>query len=109
MAKIIWSPRSLKDIDEIAKYISKDSFQYAEEQVKQFFIKAKLLEEYPLIGRRVPEVKVFSIRQILCGHYRIIYEIINQQKIGIVTVHHQSRLIENNTAMKKLLAKRKKK
>ncbi|MDZ4795108.1 MAG: hypothetical protein SGI83_12580 [Bacteroidota bacterium] len=43
MAEIIWSVRSLKDIDEIAAYFSKDSFQYAEEQVRQFFRKRKLL------------------------------------------------------------------
>lgn len=109
MAQIIWSARSIKDIDEIAGYISKDSFQYAEEQVRQFFVKAKFLEKHPLIGRIVPELKGFSIRQILCGHYRIIYEIINRQQIGIITVHHQSRLLKNNPSMKKLLVGKKKK
>ncbi len=109
MAEIIWSVRSLKDIDEIAAYISKDSFQYAEEQVRQFFIKTKLLEKQSLIGRMVPEVNIFSIRQILCGHYRIIYEIISPQLLGIITVHHQSRLLKNNPAIKKLLTGKRKK
>ena len=81
MAEVTWSARSLKDINEIAEYISKDSFQYAEQQVLQFFSKAKLLEKQPMIGRMVPELKIFSIRQILCGHYRIIYEIINQRLV----------------------------
>jgi plasmid stabilization system protein ParE len=44
MAQIVWSARSLKDIDEIANYIAKDSLQYAEEQVRQFFIRVKVLE-----------------------------------------------------------------
>ena len=109
MAEIIWSPRSIKDIDEIAKYISKDSIQYAEEQVRQFFSKVKLLEKHPLFGRMVPEIKIFAIRQIPCGHYRIIYEILNQQQIGVITVHHQSRLLKNNPVMKKLLVGKKKK
>jgi len=29
MAEIVWSPRAIKDIDEIANYIAKDSLQYA--------------------------------------------------------------------------------
>ena len=69
MAQIVWSSRSLKDIDEIANYISKDSLQYAEEQVRQFFIRAKVLEQHPMIGSVVPELKEKTIRQILCGHY----------------------------------------
>ena len=44
MAEVTWSSRSLKDIDEIANYISKDSLRYAEEQVTQFFEKVKTLE-----------------------------------------------------------------
>ena len=45
MAQIVWSARSLKDIDEIANYIAKDSIQYAEEQVRQFFNRAKVMEK----------------------------------------------------------------
>jgi hypothetical protein len=57
----------------------------------------------------VPELQIPSIRQVLCGHYKIIFEIINMQQIGILTVHHQSRLLQNNPAIKKLLRKKWKK
>jgi addiction module RelE/StbE family toxin len=106
MAQIIWSARSVKDIDEIAEYIAKNSLVYAEEQVKQFFEKASVLEQHPLIGRVVPELKIPTIRQILCGHYRIIYEIIDEERIGIVTVHHAARLLKNNKGVKKILRSR---
>jgi addiction module RelE/StbE family toxin len=109
MAEIIWSPRSLKDIDEIADYISRDSFQYAEAQVSQFFSKVKIIEKQPLAGRMVPELKEFSLRQLLCGHYRIIYEIINPEQVGVITIHHQSRLLKNNPGMRHLLTRKKKK
>lgn len=57
----------------------------------------------------MPELKEKAIRQILCGHYRIIYEILSPQQGGIITVHHQSRLLEKNPAIKKISkAKRKK-
>lgn len=109
MVEVVWSSQSLNDINEIAEYISKDSFQYAEEQVKQIFQKAKRLEQQPLIGRMTPELKIFSIRQILCGHYRIIYEIVSHKKIAVITVYHQSRLLKNNPAIKKIVVKKKKK
>jgi plasmid stabilization system protein ParE len=66
MAQIVWSFRSLKDIDEIANYIAKASFLYAEEQVRQFFLRAKVFGKMPLIGRMIPELKANAIRQILC-------------------------------------------
>lgn len=50
MVEVISSPRSLRDIDDIASHISKDSLQYAEEQVKQFFSKGKLVQNIPYSG-----------------------------------------------------------
>ena len=106
MAEVVWTPRALKDIDEIAAYIAKDSIQYAEEQVKIFFERAFILEKYPFIGRRVTELKIDSVRQILCGHYRIIYEVVHKELIGIITIHHQARLLKNNPAFKKHFRRR---
>ncbi len=108
MAEVIWSPRSLKDINEIAEYIAKYSVQYAEEQVKVFIEKATILEKYPLSGRMVPELQIPSIRQILCGHYKIIFEIISPQEVAIITIYHQSRLLQNNPEIKKILRRKKK-
>lgn len=108
MAQIVWSYRSIKDIDEIATFISKDSIQYAEEYVKLFFEKARGLEKYPHSGRPVPELGLSSIRQILCDRYRIIYEIMDDNKIGIITIHHQSRLLKNNPAVKNLYKRKRK-
>lgn len=108
MAEIVWSPRSLKDIEQIAEYIAHDSIQYAEEQVKQFFNRAALLESYPTMGRIVPEIQLSSIRQLLCGNYRIIYELRSPESVSILTIHHQSRLLKNNPGMKKLVKKKRK-
>jgi len=108
MAAIIWSPRAIKDIDEIAAYIAIDSMQYAEAQARLFFTTAEILEKYPYRGRVVPELQIPTIRQILCGHYRIIYEVFSEDEIGILTVHHQSRLLKNNPTMKRHLRKKNK-
>lgn len=109
MVEVVWSARSLRDIEEIADFISKDSLQYAEAQVTLFFVKAEMLQKHPLIGRQVPELRVFNVRQILCGHYRIIYEIVTPRKVGIITIHHQARKFESNPAIKRLITKKGKK
>ena len=105
MAEIIWAPAALKDIGAIADYIAKDSIWAAENMVKLFFEKAKILESYPLIGKPVPETKVSYLKEILVSRYRIIYEVISEKEIHILSVHHQSRLLKNNPTFKKRLRK----
>lgn len=56
MAEIRWTPQAIEDIENIAKYIAKDSTKYASIQVEEFFEAALLLEDYPRSGRIVPEI-----------------------------------------------------
>src|ERR1700743_2803260 len=107
MAKVVCAPRAIKDINEIAEYIAKESLQYAKAQVKLFIEEAEDLENHPHRGRVVPELGMNNIRQILCGHYRIIYEIV-EETVGILTVHHQSRLLKStpSATIKRYLRKK---
>ena len=58
MAEIVWSPRAIKDIQEIAEFIAKDSLQYAKAQTKLFLQEACGLANHPFRGRIVPELGV---------------------------------------------------
>lgn len=105
MVEISWAPSAIKDIEAIADYIARDSARAAENMVKLFFNKAKILEHYPLIGKPVPEIKVSYLKEILVSRYRIIYEVISESEVHILSVHHQSRLLKNNPTIKKRLRK----
>ena len=105
MAEITWAPSSLKDIAAIAEYIANDSLQAAKNMVELFFEKSKILERYPLIGKPVPETKVKYLKEILVSRYRIIYEVISEDEVHILSVHHQSRLLKNNPTFKQKLRK----
>ncbi len=48
----------------------------------------------------VPEKKDPSLRELLLGSYRIIYRIVSDVKIDIITIHHSKRLLSNNPALK---------
>lgn len=101
MVEINWTSQSLEDIDTIAEFIAKDSQKYASIQVDRFFDEVKLLNEQPLLGKPVPEIKDKSIREILQGSYRIIYCLVSKDKIDILTIHHSKRLLSNNPIFKR--------
>jgi len=107
MVKVTWAPSAVSDINNIAEYIAKDSLQSAYAQVELFFETAIVLEKYPMYVKKVPELNNERFREILVGRYRIIYEVLSQTEIGIVTVHHQSRLLKNNKVIRKVLRRRK--
>jgi toxin ParE1/3/4 len=101
MVKIVWTSRSLTDLEEIGDYISKDSPKYAKLTLEKLIETVKLIETNQLIGRIVPEVKQKDIREIITGNYRIIYQIIEKGFAYILTIHHSSRLLSNNPAFRK--------
>lgn len=90
MVKVIWTRRSLIDLEDIADYISKDSVKFAKITVDGLFREALRLEDNPLIGRIVPEVNNEKFRELIKGNYRIIY-FYDDNKVNILTIHHSSR------------------
>ncbi|MFO7669740.1 MAG: type II toxin-antitoxin system RelE/ParE family toxin [Bacteroidales bacterium] len=101
MVKVIWTARSLKDLEEIGEYISKDSPKYAKLTLEKLIENTKLIEHNLLIGRIVPEVKQRDFREILTGNYRIIYQTMKGEYAYILTIHHTSRLLSNNPTFKR--------
>jgi toxin ParE1/3/4 len=56
--RIVWSDQSLEDIEEIRRYIQRDSQVYAEMFVDRIFESAERLLDHPLSGRVVPEFEI---------------------------------------------------
>lgn len=94
--EVRWTLYSLEDIENIAEFISKDSLFYAQVQTERFFQRAEILKTFPEVGPIVPEVGSHDIRELIEGSYRIIYRIVSDSHIDILTVHHTSRLLRNN-------------
>lgn len=90
MAKVIWSPSSLDDIDSIAKYISKDSVYHASLFIDRLFEATDRLKQQPLSDRIILEIGNASYREIICGSYRIMYRI-EKNNIWITSVIHGAR------------------
>ena len=95
MVTVIWIDQAIDDIHSIAEYIAKDSQKYAAITVSKLFERVEMLTSHPKAGRVVPETNNENIRELIEGNYRIIYEIISEQRIEILTVHHSARQLKN--------------
>jgi toxin ParE1/3/4 len=96
MAKVVWTDCSISDLDSIGEFISRDSLKYAEITVTEIFEAVDILEIYPESGSIVPEFDNPNIRQLIIGNYRIVYYIVDNHRIDVLTVHNCARLITNN-------------
>jgi toxin ParE1/3/4 len=98
--EVRWTLSALDDIESIAEFIARDSIHFASIQIEKFFLRSEILETYPLAGRVVPELAKDSIRELIEGNYRIIYNIISEARVDIITVHQSQRLLSNNPIFK---------
>ena len=90
MAGVTWQPGALQDIDGIAQRIAADSPRFAKLQVERFFVAAAVLNEHPLVGHFVPELKNARLREVHVGRYRIIYNV-NGRDVDLLAVVHMKR------------------
>ncbi len=92
MVTVKWTRNALDELDEIAKYISRDSPKFAKILVNQMFETAKHLEQFPKLGRIVPEYNNPDLREIIYKNYRIIY-LIKRDQLEIISLIHGSRML----------------
>jgi len=90
MAKIIWAPSALDNIDSIAEYISRDSVHHASLFIDRLFEIADKIIDNPEKGRIIPEIGRNNCREIIYGSYRIMYKI-DKSAIWITGVIHGAR------------------
>lgn len=85
MVKINWSRKSTRDLENIYKYIAKNSLFFANKTRQKLYQRTQILKDFPEIGKIVPEFELEPIRELIEGNYRIIYKISNPNLIEIVT------------------------
>ena len=90
MAGVIWSFEARQDLDSIFLKLAADSQVYSKKWINEVFKKLELVEKFPNMGRKVPEIKIYSIREIFAGSYRILYNITKDGSIEIMAIRHSS-------------------
>jgi len=87
---VIWSIPARNDLKQIYDYIAKDSRYYASNVVENIASKAENLDEFPEIGRVVPEIGDGNVRELFIYSYRLIYEVVKND-IQILAIIHGKR------------------
>ena len=63
--RLTWSPEAVEDVESIAVYIARDSSFYAQSVVNKILEVSRNIQEYPFMGRVVPEFNSVAIRERL--------------------------------------------
>ena len=91
MAQVVWTRKSISNLQAIFNYISVDSPVFAGRFVRNLISCTDRLEALPESGRIVPEFENPAIREIIYKNYRIVYRIGSVNLLEIVAVVHASR------------------
>ena len=91
MVQISWLVEAQRDLKEIFDYIALDSNKYASLEIDRIYQKVELLKVQPFLGKVVPELENTSIRELVEGNYRIIYRVVDDNRLHILMVHHGAR------------------
>lgn len=91
MVQLNWTLLARNDLKAIFEYISKDSKKYAKLEILKIKSRTQVLKEQPLIGKEVIESGNIDVRELVEGNYRIIYKMVDNDRIDILTIHHCSR------------------
>jgi len=90
--EIEWSPLAIERVIELAEYIALDKPNVAIEWASDIFDSTQKLEEYPKLGRIVPEINDEEYRELIEGNYRVIYWL-GTSKISVLTVCHGRKIL----------------
>jgi addiction module RelE/StbE family toxin len=74
--KVRWTPRALEDLIAIARYIAEDNPAAARSHAAKLKERAESVAQFPNRGRVMPEIGRDDVRELLLGHYRIVYRVL---------------------------------
>ena len=91
MIRITFTNRAIDDLDAINSYRSTYSPAYADHLIDTIITKVERLKTFLEMGRVVPEFGISYLRELIHDDYRIVYKIVNDAQIDIITIQHSSR------------------
>jgi len=90
VAEITWTDDASRGLDEVFRYIARDSEVNAGRMVARIIRTAERLEQFPRSGRVVPEIGSDDVREVIAAPYRVIYRI-ESDTVRILAVQHSAR------------------
>ena len=90
--KLIWSPAARDDPHNLFVFIARDNPNRAMSFGYELISETDRLQEFPELGRIVPEYRSDNIREMIFRPYRIVYRVDHKRKLcQIARVWHSAR------------------
>ena len=89
-----WSAEAKRDLADIVDYYEDRSPEYARALVRQIYASVGRLEQFPQMGRYVPELSLKSFRELIVAEYRVVYLVSNEEVDILVIAHSRQDLIK---------------
>jgi len=90
MAEVIWTIKAVEQVEQIGSFIEKDSAFQARRVVQLIIKETRKLKEHARIGKMIPEVQEDRYRELRVFSYRILYKILDENRIAVVGVEGSS-------------------
>ena len=94
MAEVIWTIKAVEQVEQIGSFIEKDSPFQARRVVQLIIKETRKLKDHARIGKMIPEVQEDRYRQLRVFSYRILYKILDENRIAVIGVVHGHRLFD---------------
>lgn len=92
MTHVRWLSQAEADLEAIRKYYLRVAPDFASPFIEGALEQTKQLENFPRMGRPVPEIGDRSIRELIYRQYRVVYFVDSKdQQIDILTIFHSAR------------------
>ena len=88
--RLVFTPNSLQDFQEIHDYIAKDNADRASDFIDRLQERCNELVGFPGIGQKRDEIRV-GCRSVTEGEYVIFYRVLNKKAVVIMRIIHAKR------------------
>lgn len=95
MVHVVWAPSALRDLKEIADFVSRHTPAAAARLAERILARTDALSNFPRLGSYLPEDDTQTYRELFEGNYRIIFRA-DTDRVYIVAVRHAARLLDPN-------------
>lgn len=89
MIVVRWTSQAEDDLQAIYDFIARDSQHYAKLVIEKILYAVDTIEQFPQIGRHVPERPRDDLRELIKPPYRIVYRV--GEEAHILTIFRASR------------------
>lgn len=91
--RVEWSDCARDDLDDLVRYISRDSGFYARRFAERVVLATRRLQAFPESGRMISEAEDKTLREIIVQGYRVMYRL-EPDRVLMLAVMHGSRDVD---------------